>query len=549
MFGSKYLRLCRYHFFIVVIVGILFNSCNQKPTKVVERDTTITEKISFNNLFFDSSSLNNFLELNTTLAEFKEQFYNFYKLRNYEFAWFDSKGISEQAHNFYNLLHTTYLENGDSTLLNSDVLSNYKGFKKSNYNFYTKKELLNTELKLTGQFFNYASKVYKGIELDAIGLGWFIPTKKINISALLDTVLRNKANNPEVYVPFNSQYKKLQQQLLHFYKIQKIYPVDTLEYSQKYPSLGDSSDVISKIKLRLFLLQDLGKNDNSNFFDANLQNAIAHFQERMGLNKTTSLNNSFIKELNKPIEKRIMQILINLERARWLPAEKDSNYILVNIPEFKLHVFDSAINVWDMNVIVGKQATTTVIFNGNLKYIVFSPYWYIPSNITKNEILPSIAKDKNYLSKNNIEQYGKAGNVPMFRQKPGPQNALGRVKFLFPNSYEIYFHDTPNKSYFSSNNRSLSNGCIRLGEPQKLATYLLRNEKLYSDSTIKKLMNLETEKWVSLPKSIPVFIVYFTTWVDKSGVLNFRNDIYGHDEKMKVKMFVSDTTTAKINKF
>jgi L,D-transpeptidase YcbB len=526
-------RIC----WALILVITLVVACKNKKAKPVERDTTITKETSFNNLFFDSVQLSNFIQSDSLLKTFEEQFFDFYKQRNYEYAWFDNTGLSEQAYNFYNLLNTTAVELKDSNLINPKFQLFYKIFE-HNKNNYFKKDLLKAELLFTGQFFNYAVKAYKGIDFNAASLGWFIPTKKINLSSLLDTVLLNKTKNPEVYVPFNSQYKKLQKQLQYYYSIQKIYPTDSLILNQNYLQLGDSAQVISSIKNRLHLLGDLAVNDSTNIFDSSLFIAIKQVQKRYGLPISSSINKTTLSILNKPISSLIEQIIINLERARWLPQEKDSNYFLVNIPEFTLHVFDSAVNTWDMNVIVGKAATSTVIFSGNLKYIVFSPYWIIPNNIVKNEILPNIKKDKYYLEKNNMEQYGSTNGLPMIRQKAGPKNALGLVKFLFPNSYDIYFHDTPNKNYFSANNRSLSHGCIRLSEPKKLASYLLRNDTSYSEAKIDSLMNLPKEKWVSLQKSVPVFIVYFTTWVDKNGLLNFRNDIYGHDEKMKSKLFI-----------
>lgn len=522
----------------ILLFIILFMSCQQKRAKLVERDTTITQETSYNNLFFDSIQLTHFLSSDSNLLKFQDQFSNFYKQRNYEYAWFDSAGLSEQAHHFYNLLNITATELKDSNFFNPVLAQHYKNFNNKKSNHFFKKDLLKTELLLTGQFFQYAEKVYKGIDLDAAELGWFIPTKKINVASLLDTVLTHKAKDPKLYVPFNSQYHKLEERLYYYYKIQQQYPTDSIVLHKKIISFGDSSTIVSSIKNRLNLLGDLAVNDSTNLFDSSLLKAVQQFQNRYGLSVTSNINKIFIDKLNTPIHVLVENILINLERARWLPQEKDSNYFLVNIPEFKLHVFDSAVNVWDMNVIVGKSATSTVIFNGNLKYIVFSPYWIIPTNIVKNEILPSIKKDKNYLEKNNMEQYGISNGIPMIRQKAGPTNALGLVKFLFPNSYEIYFHDTPNKNYFSATNRSLSHGCIRLSEPKKFASYLLRNDSTYTDATIDSLMNLPKEKWVSLPKSVPVFIVYFTSWVDKYGMLNFRNDIYGHDEKMKQKMFI-----------
>jgi murein L,D-transpeptidase YcbB/YkuD len=190
-------------------------------------------------------------------------------------------------------------------------------------------------------------------------------------------------------------------------------------------------------------------------------------------------------------------------------------------------------------VIVGTAANSTVIFNGNLKYVVFSPYWNVPESIVKKEIIPSIKRNANYIAKNNMEITGYSGGVPNVRQKPGPANSLGLVKFLFPNNYNIYFHDTPNRDLFTQANRSFSHGCIRLGEPKKFAEYMLRNDSTWTSDAIEKAMHLAKEKWVTVKKSVPVFIVYFTAWVDKDGLLNFRKDIYGHDEKMGEKLFAN----------
>ncbi|HTD93164.1 MAG TPA: L,D-transpeptidase family protein, partial [Chitinophagaceae bacterium] len=165
-------------------------------------------------------------------------------------------------------------------------------------------------------------------------------------------------------------------------------------------------------------------------------------------------------------------------------------------------------------------------------YIVFSPYWNVPPSIIKNEVVPGIKKNKNYLANHNMEW-----NNGAVRQKPGPANSLGLVKFLFPNSYNIYLHDTPSKSLFSETNRAFSHGCIRLSEPKKMATYLLRKDPAWTNEKITKAMNSGTEKYVTLNPTIPVFIGYFTAWVDSEGRLNFRDDIYGHDKKMAEKMF------------
>jgi murein L,D-transpeptidase YcbB/YkuD len=190
-----------------------------------------------------------------------------------------------------------------------------------------------------------------------------------------------------------------------------------------------------------------------------------------------------------------------------------------------------------MNIVVGKAGTSSVIFTDELKYIVFSPYWNVPYSITKNEFIPAMNQNSNYLSTKNMEVTGYNNGFPVIRQKPGGSNALGAVKFIFPNSYNIYFHDTPSKSLFKREKRAFSHGCIRLAEPFKLAQYLLRKDTSWTDQKIKDAMAIGEEKWVSLKQSIPVFITYFTSWVDQDGLLHFRDDIYGHDSKMNTLLF------------
>ena len=202
-----------------------------------------------------------------------------------------------------------------------------------------------------------------------------------------------------------------------------------------------------------------------------------------------------------------------------------------------MYVYNEDTLKFNMNVIVGTAANSTVIFSGDLKYIVFAPYWRIPDKIVRTEILPSMRRDTGYLRKNHMERTGGPDTLPSIRQLPGPQNSLGRVKFLFPNNYDIYFHDTPNRNLFSASSRSFSHGCIRLGEPKRLAEFLLRNDTSWNEIRIDTLMNSTKEKWVTLPKTIPVVITYFTAFVDANGTLNFRKDIYKHDERLADKLF------------
>lgn len=522
--------------FAVFCLLFLFSCKYFGKKKVATRDTTINKVTSFNNLFFDSSHVDQFLTRNPQYAAFEDQFRDFYSHRNYQYAWFDTSGLGEQANNFLNLQNSYVNDFADSSLYNPslqqlvDTLTAQK-IKPS----LSDAKVMQAEMLLTGQFFQYAAKVYKGSDIDATQLGWFIPRKKIDLTALLDSSL--KAKGTDEYAPQNPQYKKLQEYLSKYIALEKGQPTDTIATVAKSLKPGDTDPRIEQIKRRLQLLGDMELADTALHYDSSMIVAVKNFQRRMGLTIDGVIGNKMIAELNVPFSKRIRQMLVNMERVRWMPAEKDTNYILVNIPEYKMHVYDSGHLVFDMNVIVGTAANNTVIFNGNLKYVVFSPYWNVPESIVKREIMPAIKRNPGYIARNNMEITGYSGKVPNVRQKPGPSNSLGLVKFLFPNNYNIYFHDTPNRDLFTQTSRSFSHGCIRLGEPKKFAEYMLRNDSSWNSESIDKAMHLAKEKWVTVKKSVPVFIVYFTAWVDKDGQLNFRKDIYGHDEKMSEKLF------------
>ena len=532
-------------YLILILIPLIFwYSCKNKKTHLNKRDTTVNEITSFNNLFLDSVQLESFLKTHTEFKTFENQYLDFYKQRNYEYAWFDSTGIAEQSHNFINLLSTTMDELQDSSLYNKKLMYLYDTFESDTTHVARKKDVLLTELLLTGQFFAYAAKVYKGSDINAAELGWFIPRKKVNLSALLDSTLKSKVKATDQYISINSQYKKLQEYLDKYFVLEKKNSNewdDTIAVPAKLLKKKASSPIIPQIKRRLWLLGDMNIEDVSVKFDSALLSATKRFQWRMGLSPDGVIGAKMIEELNIPLRQRISQLLVNMERARWMPPEKDTNYIMVNIPEYKMHVYDSGRLMFDMNVIVGKATNGTVIFKGNLKYIVFSPYWNVPTSIVKKDILPSINKDRHYLQKNNMEITGRSNGIPVVRQKPGANNSLGLVKFLFPNNYDIYFHDTPNRDLFDASSRSFSHGCIRLGEPKKFAQYLLRSDTAttWRSSVIDSCMHLPSEKWVTLKKTIPVFIVYFTAWIDDNGQLNFRKDIYGHDQKMSEKLFMN----------
>ena len=222
----------------------------------------------------------------------------------------------------------------------------------------------------------------------------------------------------------------------------------------------------------------------------------------------------------------VEQITMNMERWRWLPEDLGPRYLLVNIPAFRLDAIENGKSVMDMKVVTGKKTSPTPVLSDRMTTVVFSPYWNIPQDIVKSEILPKIEKDPAYLDKNNMEADDK-GN---YRQRPGKGNSLGQVKFLFPNHYNVYLHDTPAQSLFERIERDFSHGCVRLDEPMKLAQYVLRGQPEWTDEKIKAAMEAGTERAVPLKEPLPIYLVYFTAW-EEDGVLKTVPDVYGIDRR------------------
>lgn len=524
--------------YLTIITGSLFVSCKQsskkETTAIVPRDKTITATNSFSELFMDSAALEKFISSKKMHDSMANRLRSFYNSRNYQYAWFFNDGLAPYAGTFGQMQNDYISYSGDSALNNPALQQRIDSFSKKQDHFTADSTVLQTELALTWQFFRYASRAYQGRRrIDMKDLGWYIPRKRVDLVTLLDSMIRSKNKDLSQLEPVNRQYNLLKDQLLKYYAIEKQGGWQPIQAPQKMYSAGDSSQTIIAIKKRLQLTGDFTSTDTTPVFDDSLKAAVKSFQRRYGLTDNGAINKNLVNEMNRPVQERIRQLLVNMERIRWVPVQPPTDYLLVNIPEFRLHAYENGKYAWNMNVVVGSEAHNTVIFTGALQYVVFSPYWNVPNSIYKKEVLPAMQRNKNYLATHNMEK-----TATGVRQKPGPNNALGLVKFLFPNSYDIYFHDTPSKSFFKEDNRAFSHGCIRLSEPKKMADWLLRNDSSWNTQSITKAMNAGKEKYVTLKQKVPVFIGYFTAWVDREGKLNFRNDIYGHDKKLAAHLFV-----------
>jgi len=393
--------------------------------------------------------------------------------------------------------------------------------------------MVNTELLLTTHFIRYTLSNYEKGFVKRKEMERFVPIKKEDPLKLADSLINKKHKDERYYEDVNNAYGLLKQELNRYVSIARNggWPQITGDAKQFKP--GSSSSAIAQLKKRLQLTGHMPAGDTTGRFTDTLTMAVKRMQKSFGYKQDGIVTAPLLKDMNVPAQTRVEQILVNMTRMRWMPHEPEGKLILVNIPEFVLHFYDGKNKVFDMAVVVGKVGNNTMQFTGNLSTVVFSPYWNVPPSIVKKELEPAIARNANYLASQNMEKTPDGG----IRQRPGDGNALGRVKFLFPNSFNIYFHDTPSKSLFNKDKRAFSHGCIRLSDPVKMAEYLLKDDKNWPPEKIMEAMNSGNEKFVKLKESIPVFITYYTAWVDDTGLLNFRDDIYKRDAGVMQKMF------------
>ena len=518
------------------------NSENQAKKNVTKRDYSITPAIAYNDLFVDSNVVEQYISDNQLQDSLGRRIRSFYNARNYQFAWFSSGGMTEQARGFWNL-HSYYTKYSDDSTLDDKKLRNRMENYSTDEDFRPSakdKSIINTELKLTQHFIHYILANYEKGYVKRKEMERFIPAKKMDAMYLADSLLTKKHKDDKYFEDVNESYKLLKEQLGKYYTIAKNGGWPTVIAAKKSYKKGDDDPAIQTMKKRLEITGELTVKDTSTIFNDTLEAAVKVFQSRFGFKPDGVVNAGLIKEMNVSAVQRVQQLLMNMERMRWMPSRPEGNMILVNIPEFVLHVFDGQKKEFDMAVVVGKEGHNTMMFRGDLNQVVFSPYWNVPSSIVKKEILPELEKNPAYLEEQQMEVTGQdAEGLPEIRQRPGGKNSLGKVKFLFPNSFNIYFHDTPAKDLFNRDKRAYSHGCIRLSDPEKMANYLLRNEPAWTPEKIRAAMDSGKEKFVKLKDPIPVFITYYTAWVDEAGALNFREDIYRHDQQLYNKMFGS----------
>ena len=417
------------------------------------------------------------------------------------------------------------------------------------------------DLELTRRFLEYGADLLAGrLDPKAVASGWYIRTRRSSIDSTLRAALQAQESNDVMAPlrPHQPEYADLVKALASYREILR---------QGGWPEVpgrsglrrGDRGPRVAVLRRRLWITGDLeGSAKAKPVYDRAVAKAVAHFQERHGIPSDGIAGAATLAALNVPVQVRIRQIQLNLERYRWLPTEFERRYIHVNIPDYELSAYDRGKPVLKMRVVVGDEyENATPVFADSMTFVVFRPLWHVPQRILAREILPRIKKKRSYLIRHNLEvvdakreslvlnprriNWSRVDTTKIrVRQKGGsPTNPLGLVKFMFPNQFAVYLHDTPTRELFKRRKRTLSHGCVWVEKPVELANYVLAGQDDWGEKKIREAMETahstgeegsEDGRPVMLERPVPVYILYLTAFV-RNGDLNFRRDPYGRDRE------------------
>ena len=594
-------------YIILSIFGIfLFHACDNKSG---EKTPDAGKEFSFGSSAFEQSLKNAFISYNTfsipdSAIQYLDTLQYFYKQRNFHSVFFENNDHGQNREAIINLFdkaneHGLSPEWYHASALHheSEFLADKNNIGKYDYSGH----LTNFEILLADGLLKYASHLRYGVvnPMKVFRDGYFLPYPD---SSKIDQFAPLYAPDIHKYLlsiqPASGRYKKLQAALQHFstmkvsgWKI--IHPV-----SEKL-QLGTTSPIIPGIIDRLVALNFIDTNSvkifNRERFDTLISHFIAKFQKTQGLIPDGVPGKSTIDKLNIPPTEYVNRIKLNLDRFRWNNYTNLNRYLLVNIPDFYLHLMENQKETFTIKICTGRKRSAnyyerfarylktrsikdrpdnweTPQLSSEIFQIILNPTWTVPTNIIREEIYREVMKDPNYLQKRNFRAYKnnkevdlkdidlkkyQPGHIPFsFVQGSGPGNALGRIKFMFKNKFDVYLHDTPTRGPFSNSNRAVSHGCMRVEKPMILAEYLLRNHSKWnmdylkceigqpvSDkqkvaeyklnrNALRRNMYGAKHTEIALEQRLPIFIDYITAWVDDSGVINLRDDIYGKDKTM-----------------
>jgi murein L,D-transpeptidase YcbB/YkuD len=534
----------------LLIVGTLVGSAVAQPTQAFDVSSQLRGIASAGQL----------PELRwPNFSDYREHVQNFYQPSGYTPAWVRNGQPTPQALAIINLLKQADIQGLDPEDYDGSRWADRLA-RMQNPQAAGQGAIFDTALTVC--LMRYISDRHIGkVNPEHFKFGLNVEEKKYALPAFLrDRLVNGRDVNAElaqIGPPF-AGYNRTLEVLQRYLQLASQDDGEKLPDSKKPIAPGSPYDGIPRLARLLRLLGDLPANtaipEDSNLYQGALVDGVKSFQSRHGLKPDGRLDEQTLRHLNTPLSQRLDQLRLTLERWRWLPDRFNEPRIVVNIPEFRLRAYDDNGNpALSMNVIVGKAFHhKTPIFEKDMRFVVFRPYWNVPPSIQRSEIVPAIQKDRDYISKKGFEVVTPAGQVVTsgaitdevlaqlragkleVRQKPGPTNALGLVKLMFPNEYNVYLHSTPSPQLFSQTRRDFSHGCIRVEHPAELAAWVLRDKPDWNVQRSQAAMTSgKDNEQVNLTHPVPVLILYGTAIVDPGGQVHFFDDIYGYDEELR----------------
>lgn len=478
----------------------------------------------------------------------------FYGARSYRPAWIGTNGIRNQAEDLMRMIYEADSEGLSRNDYHYERMKRLSELIRDGENVINEPDLyVELDLLMTDAFFAYAFHLLAGhVNPETIQATWSSKGKRADLVPILQEALDSGSVRYTLkkLTPFRRGYSLLRYELMHY---RYIAGRGGWEPISEGPAMrrGDRGKRVGLLRKHLLLTEDLQFKEGKDLdiFDEDLESAVMRYQRRHGLIADGIVGSHTLAWLNIPADELVKKIRLNMERWRWLARDRGELYIVVNIADFKLDVINNDESELSMRVIVGTNYRKTPVFSSGLTQIIVNPYWYVPPLIAINDVLPEIKKNPDYLAERKIRIYRSWNSdsheidpatidwsqvnakncVYKFRQDPGPLNPLGKIKFLFPNKFSVYLHDTPARNLFEMTRRGFSSGCIRLEKPVELADYLLKDGKEGKEEELEKAIQSGDAKVYYLPKPVPIYLIYWTAWVDNDMQLNFRDDIYDRD--------------------
>ena len=538
-----------------VVFSLLLLSLSGCGEKAVVLDPAVQE---LRNRLTASTAYAKILVRKDTLCS-PEWVRTFYENRQFHPAWSVDKSLLLDADSVLAALNESDREGLDPGDYHLDAINSALTELKRSY---TGREPIAPQLRtdldllLTDAYLLFASHLQEGkIDRDSLKLRRAIGWKGATHDSLLSASLESHTirSGLQSLLPRHSMYDGLKEMLASFNATSKKGGWQSVPSGQTLKG-GDSGERVLKLRNRLWVSGDLSHRTgwSTDEFDSTVVDGLRLFQRRHGLEPSGVADSATIVSLNVPVQKRIEQIKINLERWRWMPHDLGRKHIRVNIPDFRLVVEEDGNKVMTMKVVLGLPEWQTPVFSTAMSHVLFNVHWIAPDDILSKELINYMKADSNYLRGNNMTLWRRKGDslqqidphtinlkqmdpkdIDFFlRQEAGPQNIMGQVKFLVPNEHSIYLHDTPYREDFPKNIRMFSHGCIRLEKPLDLAEYVLREYPTWNRERIDTVVAQQVEQSLLLKHPVPVHVVYCTAWKEKDGIVNFRQDYYGLDQRL-----------------